>query len=392
MNIRTEVTEEGKKRFRQTICGDIESNHGPNGAPIRSDLEAIFSGDGIELPLSISALCRKFPVIYDAHSKGFYLTDARGIWIPVSDTSVSKHICERLDVSIESARAYYSLIQRYLTVDIALPPAGYRSGVRHFDGSRILVTRSPEFIQPTPGRDDLIVDILSEMFGRQYPHFKAWCKLTDEAYRQGIRSNSQCLVFVGPKDCCKLRVQHWIITPICGGRHVDCYNSIKSGDRFTAHLFHAEHHMIEDKAFEKDYWNVNNLGTYTKNVAANDSELYHKKQGTPLNLPVFRRLTVSCNDNEENVRILPAIDESMLEKVSAYYCNPVDIPMDTQTTDGRRAFESAWKEQLPHLTIVNFKSYTQTIPDPERRLFNVKCRTFFSRSSGNTALWGSLGE
>lgn len=106
--------------------------------------------------------------------------------------------------------------------------------------------------------------------------------------------------------------------------------------------------MIEDKAFEKDYWHVNNLGTYMKNVAANDSELYHRKHGTPLNLPVFRRLSVSCNNNEENVRILPAMDDSILDKVSAYYCNPVSIPCDTQTMAGRLAFETAWKEQLPH--------------------------------------------
>jgi hypothetical protein len=320
-----------------------------DGEAVKNEtLQEVFSQGGIRLPRCIISLVNKFPVIYDANSKGFCLTDARGVWIPVTDASVSKHISNKLGIGLDSARGYSNLIQQYLTVDLALPLAGYRSGVYSFDGHRILVTRSPHFIEPRPGNSDLIEDILEQLLGPQHSHFKAWCKLTDEAYRNGIRSNLHCLVLVGPKDCCKSRVQHWLITPIRGGRHVDCYNSIKSGDRFTAHLFHAEHHMVEDKAFEKDYRNVNNLGTYMKNVAANDSELYHKKHGTPLNLPVFRRLSVSCNNNEENVRILPPIDDSMLDKVSAYYCNPVKIPCDTQTMAGRLAFEASWKEQLPH--------------------------------------------
>jgi hypothetical protein len=101
----------------------------------KDNLHEIFSSDGITLPRGVIRLCNKFPVIYDAHGKCFYLTDARGIWIPVSDASVSKHVSDRLGISLDSARAYHSLIQRYLTVDIALPLAGYRSGVHSFDGT-----------------------------------------------------------------------------------------------------------------------------------------------------------------------------------------------------------------------------------------------------------------
>jgi hypothetical protein len=65
--------------------------------------------------------------------------------------------------------------------------AGYRSGVYMFDGNRVLVTRSPQFLEPTPGKDKLIDEILEQMLGeRQHRHFRAWCKLTDEAYRNGI--------------------------------------------------------------------------------------------------------------------------------------------------------------------------------------------------------------
>jgi hypothetical protein len=82
----------------------------------------------------------------------------------------------------EDTKGYVQLIQQFLTVDLALPLAGYQSGVYLFDGARVLVTRSPVFIKTEQGNDWLIDGILRQMLGeRQYAHFKAWCRLTDEA-------------------------------------------------------------------------------------------------------------------------------------------------------------------------------------------------------------------
>lgn len=99
---------------------------------VNNNLEQVFSKGGIELPRSIITLCKNFPVIYDATSKSFQLTDARGIWISVTDASVPKHISNKLGISLDSARGYSNLIQQYLTVDIALPTSRLSKRCLHF--------------------------------------------------------------------------------------------------------------------------------------------------------------------------------------------------------------------------------------------------------------------
>src|SRR5262249_34842363 len=135
-------------------------------------------------------------------------------------------------------------------------------------------------------------------------------------------------------------------TPICG-RAIDCYKSLDK--HFTAHLFYNEHHKIEDEVYFKDWYHQNLLGNYMKQVAANDTAFYERKYDpNPLELPLFRRLTETLNDEEEDVKILPVIGTSLLDKVTLYSCNDVRVPFETLTTADQLRFKQAWFRELPH--------------------------------------------
>jgi hypothetical protein len=184
---------------------------------------------------------------------------------------------------------------------------------------RVLVTKSPLLIEPREGYWSTIRRLIRNMLGDQTEHCFSWCKLTDHALRTGIFDKLQSLVLCGPPNGGKSRFQNWIVTPLCGNREVLCYKYI--GKEFTAHLFGAEHHKIEDEVFSKDWYHQNVLRTYIKNCAASDTMDWHRKFETPIALPIFRRLTLSCNDTEEDLRILPPLKLQQLSVGSRGGCS-----------------------------------------------------------------------
>jgi hypothetical protein len=310
-------------------------------------LVELFCRNG-ELPLEAKKLCESSPAVYDANAKIFWLLNSRRHWIPVTESQMRHHIAGNLNLRFRDTVGYVAIVQKWLDVDIALELTGHMAGVHEWRNIRILVTKSPTLIEPVRGRPWLTIEKLTRSMltrKREWEHFVSWCKLTDQAMRTGNLTKLQSLVLCGPPDAGKSRLQNWIITPVCGNRHVLCYKHIDK--EFTAHLFSAEHHMIEDEVFNKDWHHQNALRMYLKNVAANDTADYHRKYGTPLALPTFRRLTLSCNDTEEDMRILPPLDDTMLDKVSLYYCEARPMPMPTATLAERIHFEQRIQAELP---------------------------------------------
>jgi len=243
---------------------------------------------------------------------------------------------------------FIPLVQKWLTVDLALELSGHSAGVYDWGTSRntrVLVIKSPLLIKPMSGQWPMLKTLSKQMLRDQWPHWVSWCKLTDASLRTGVLDKLQNLVLCGPPNGGKSRIQNWVITPLCGNREVLCYKYI--GREFTAHLFNAEHHKIEDEVFNKDWYHQHTLRSYLKNVAANDAMDYHKKYGTPVALPIFRRLTLSCNDTEEDMRILPPLDETMMDKISLYYCWAEDMPMATNTLEQGEMFKATIRAELP---------------------------------------------
>ena len=101
--------------------------------------------------------------------------------------------------------------------------AGYRAGIltytngRYFDHGWVRAS-----VEPKEGEFRLIKEILTRMLGdEQHERFCYWLKVSYEALQDNRSQVGQMLVMVGPIDCLKSFVQHWIITPVLGGRSAD---------------------------------------------------------------------------------------------------------------------------------------------------------------------------
>jgi hypothetical protein len=100
-------------------------------------------------------------------------------------------------------------------------------------------------------------------------------------------------------------------------------------------MFTAEHLAIEDDVPSTKLADRRSFGAKIKEITANQGQRLHAKGRDAIILPVFWRMTVSVNDEPENLMILPPLDESLLDKIILTKASVATVPCDTQTTEGR---------------------------------------------------------
>lgn len=119
---------------------------------------------------------------------------------------------------------------------------------------------------------------------------------------------------------------------------------------FNADLFGAEHLMIEDEHASTDIKARRNLGSHIKALTVNETQQCHQKNCTPIILTPLWRLTISVNDEPENLMVLPPIDDSLEDKLMILRAVKQAMPMPTATNQQSQAFWSQLVQELPALS------------------------------------------
>src|SRR5260370_19810970 len=105
--------------------------------------------------------------------------------------------------------------------------------------------------------------------------------------------------------------------------------------------------MVEDDIPLTDIKARRKFAAHIKQITATDEVLNHAKNKQALSLPVFWRLTISCNDEPENLMILPPMDESITDKVILFKVNSGAMPLPSETGEERTALRNALQAELP---------------------------------------------
>jgi hypothetical protein len=130
-----------------------------------------------------------------------------------------------------------------------------------------------------------------------------------------------------PVGSCKNLLQERIITPVFGGRVAKPTQFFNDRTNFNGDLVGAEHWLLSDETPARDIDSRRAFGNHIKGVAANSEVRTEIKFGHPVVLRPFRRGTVSLNDEDENIRTLPPMDESLEDKLMMFKCNFVRLPL-----------------------------------------------------------------
>jgi len=294
---------------------------------------------------------------YDSNRKGYWILDRNGSWLEVNESSLRRHLRAsglasdtkrgELLSELDAALNDYQLES---AVAFAGPLAGHSKGVTEQCGQRTLITTSPRLIEPANGEFPLLMKLMENLFcdpdADQRPYVLGWLKIAIESLRAGARRPGQAIAMAGPRNGGKSLWQN-ITTELLGGRAAKPYRYMCGQTTFNADLFGAEHLMIEDECGSTDLRARREFGARLKDFTVNEVQSCHAKNRQALSLRPFWRLTISLNDEPENLMVLPPMDESLSDKLMLLRTHHAEMPMPTDTNDARSAFWSALMGELP---------------------------------------------
>jgi hypothetical protein len=304
---------------------------------------------------TMSRKAREFEIYYDHNRGSYWGPNSRGGWVMISTADVKRWLKERgcngsapAKDKVSETDALLSTFQREFDVEYAGSLAGYHRGLCEIEGKRILVKDSPALIKPEQGPWPLLKGIIRNMLGpEQEIYFFGWLKFGVEAlYRRKARVG-QALILAGPRDCGKSLLQN-VITVIFGGRSAKPHRYMSGTTPFNGDLFCAEHLLIEDEEASTDIRARRNFGTKLKEITANVTQSCHAKYRQAITLNPFWRISISVNDEPENLMILPPIDESLADKLIILKADKHPMPMPSVSDDEREAFIKALHAELAH--------------------------------------------
>ena len=296
-------------------------------------------------------------IFYDAQRHYYWMPNDREGWITVSEGSLKRHL-KGFGVSIDNDKdeilseleICLNKIQTEQDICYAGPLAGYEAGRFEIENRRILVTESPKLIIPSPGEWSCLKILLDNMFNSveidQRPYVFGWIKIALEALHKQKRRPGQGLVLAGEHDSGKSLFQN-LLTHMLGGRSAKPYRFMTGTTDFNSDLFGAEHLMIEDEAASIDLRARRNFGAALKNITVNDTQRFHQKNREALTLTPFWRLSISVNEEPENLMVLPPIDDSIRDKLILLKVQKKEMPLPTETPEERKVFWNTLIKQLP---------------------------------------------
>lgn len=320
------------------------------------------------------------PLIYYCHGH-YWKRSSDGRWYKRGRNDIKLllksqgHLSQITNKPISPVDQQILRIQEDCSVQYAGPLAGYKDGIHWAGSDRILVTSSPKIITPVDGAwptlEKLFDQLLIDPNGRtrnemQLISFLNWLHLSYKYHFESISTGqlinmpSQVLAFAGPAGCGKSLTQR-IITELLGGRCAKPYQFMTGDTAFNGDLFKAEHLTIEDESPSTDMRARRILGNWIKQIATGEEHRLHCKGVDAVMLNPFWRLTISLNEEPENLKVLPPLDESTKDKISIFRAYSPLEPFPTGTQDARQNYWQQLMAELP--AFAYFLYHDWEIPD-----------------------------
>jgi hypothetical protein len=297
------------------------------------------------------------PTWWSNSARNFVLQNDRGQYINVSPDMFRKHLRRwgfstraAPDELIAPADDVMLDVQTIRDVDYSGPLAGYNAGIAACNGHRALVTKPPRRILAEPGAHPMIDQILEQMLcledADQRAYFYGWLKMAEKSVRLSTPMPGQAVVFAGPRNAGKNFVQD-LITAMLGGRVARPYRWIIGRTDFNSDLFEAEHLMIADEVPFQDLASRRVFGSKIKDISVNSVQTCHGKFVNAIHLMPCWRLTISLNNEDENLLMLPPLDASLKDKMMLFKVQQATMPMPCNSPLERASFWDAILKELP---------------------------------------------
>lgn len=235
------------------------------------------------------------------------------------------------------------------------PVAGRMPGTYEDNGNKLVVDRGPKLLEPKPGEWQTLRALMHGLFGQDEQHgesqlvtFHGWVQSSVAALRGSMKQSQQVMVICGPSDCGKSLLQH-LITHFLGGRSAKAHRYFSGQTSFNGDLLGAEHLIIEDDYMPSDMKSRLALGAQFKQFAVGTEAVsFNAKFQQAVNLRAFFRVSVTTNDEPENLMVLPPLNGDVGDKIILLRAQRFDMPMPTTTAEEKAVFWDKLYGEIPH--------------------------------------------
>lgn len=285
------------------------------------------------------------PAIYYA-GRGGYAIAHNGGFIPLpNESQVSQHLLAA-GLPRENIGATLCMLRLDNFVSYIGPVAGHKPGIHIApdSGHPFLVTTGPRIIEGIPGSWDFIRQFLQDLLGDDDQHHAAvaWLRQARRNVVAGKRRPLPAAVFVGPRKCGKsLFIE---LTRLClGGRVAPAFAALSGATNFNGHTLGAELLVIDDEIASKDYRTRTALAQGIKKQLFAGSVSIEAKHRDPITMRPVQCIAIAVNDEAEHMQVLPAIDDSVADKISLFSCGAAHLDGMTEPED----IAARIKQELP---------------------------------------------
>lgn len=268
------------------------------------------------------------PLAYCSPNLTWYTTNNRDHWIKIQEHAAVRLLRENgfsgsNSENVSSAHSELNRILREEDVDYAGRLAGWPAGLHQVGSVRFLVTHSTNPPIARAGEWGQLRGFLHGMLGEhQLRLFLCWLHFRRLAVLQCKWIAGQALVLIGPPSCGKSFTQH-LITQCLGGNVARPWRFMTGSTQFNSDLVAAEHLAIEDEAPSHDIRTRRAVGCAIKTMLFARDQSAHGKGVNAVTLEPRWALSISINDEPENVQVIPPLDDSLIDKIMILKCTGV---------------------------------------------------------------------
>ena len=300
-----------------------------------------------------------------------YWMELGGRFVSLEKADVTLHamragIKDKAESNLTPLESLFWRAQTFRSVSYAGPLAGHRCGeLQLASGDKVLVTSECAAFERKLAKGKpfpFIEGFMDALFVAGGEHVIGWLALALRSLVAGDFRPGQMLALAGPPGCGK-SFFHVLTTELLGGRSAKPYSYLTGKTPFNGDIARAEHLVIEDEAASTDIRARRTFGAGVKQFTVAAEMFVHDKGKIAITLPTFKRLSLSVNDEPENLMILPPFDASLSDKIMLVRCKDAKPAL----YEDRRENMERLRKELPA-----FHAYLMRHRVPER----IKCERF----------------
>jgi hypothetical protein len=211
----------------------------------------------------------------------------------------------------------------------------------------MLVPTGPTIVEATRGHWRFIHKFLKELLNdeHQSQQLPAVFALLAQARKNLLHRRRRPLpaaVFVGPKNCGKTLLIE-ITRLALGGRAAAALGALNGTTAFNGDTAGAELLHVDDEIASKDHRARVALAQGIKRQLFGQAVRIESKGRNAIMLRPIQMLIIAVNNEAQHLRVLPELDDSLLDKVSLFQCKPTQLAQ----VDDREKIARLIRAELP---------------------------------------------